>query len=112
MTLKPFGDRDVSECAVQITNTGDGLSAALEVDPVELAHGDTVYVVLKGTVTKVSYAQVKDSDELRRVHTIRTTFGTIVDEPGARKALDGARRKIEHGIGVHRIPGTDDHADE
>lgn len=108
MTLEPFGERDVTECAVKIVNTGDGLSEALDIAPVELDHGQTVHVVLRGTVTKITYEQVKDTDELRRVHTIKATFGTLVDEPAARKVLDTARRKIETAAGVQRLPVDDD----
>lgn len=108
MSLKPFGDRDVTECAVRIINTGDGLSESLDVAPVELDHDDQTFIVLRGMVTKVSYEQIKDSDELRRVHTIKANFGTLVDAKVAGKILDGARRKIEDARGVQRIPGTVD----
>lgn len=108
MSLQPFDDHDVTEVAIRIVRAGDGLSDALDAAPVELHHDETVYVVLRCTVTKVTHEQVKDSDELRRVHTLSTTFGTIVDEPSARKVLDAARRRIEDASGVQRIPGTDD----
>jgi hypothetical protein len=108
MNLKPFGDHDVTECAIRIINTGDGLSESLDVAPVELDHGETTYVILRGAITKVTYEQIKDSDELRRVHTIRANFGTIVDETAARAILDPTRRAIEEKHGVERIPGLDD----
>lgn len=110
MNLQPFGDHDVTECAVKIVNTGDGLSDALDLEPVELDHGDIVHIVLRGTVTKVTYEQIKDSDELRRVHTVRASFGTLVPEPAARKILDTARRSIEDARGVQQIPGMTDDA--
>jgi hypothetical protein len=108
VTLEPFGDHEVVECALKIVNTGDGLSESLDVAPVELDHGQVVHVVLRGVVTKVTYEQVKDSDELRRVHTVRANFGTIVDERAAKKVLAGARRSIEQAHGVHPLPGTTD----
>jgi len=108
MTLKPFGEHDVTQCAVRIVNTGDGLSESLDTAPVELDHGETVYVVLRGAITKVTYEQVKDTEELRRVHTIRANFGTIVDQRVAREVLDTTRRQIEEAHGVERIPGLDD----
>jgi len=108
MTLKPFGDRDVTEAAMKIVGTGDGLSEALEVDPAEHELGDTVYVVLKATVTKITYERIKDSEELRRVETVKAVFGALVDELAARKLLEYAKRAIEDAHGVQRLPGTDE----
>ena len=108
MSLHPFGDRDVTECAVRIVGAGDGLSESLDTAPVELDHGQIVHIVLRCAVTKVAYEQVKDSDELRRVHTVRANFGTIVDDGAARKILDASRKAIEQARGVERLPGTDE----
>lgn len=109
--LAPFAEHDVTECAVQITNAGDGLSESLDIAPVELDHGETVYVVLRGTVSKVAFVPIKDTDELRRVHTIKTTFGTLVDEASARAILNGARRKVDEARGVQEIPFDDEDED-
>jgi hypothetical protein len=108
MNLEPFGGRDVTECAVRIVNTGDGLSESLDTAPVELDHGATVHIVLRGTVTRVAYEQLKDSDELRRVHTVRANFGTLIEGAAARKILDTARRTIDDARGVQHLPGTAD----
>lgn len=112
MSLQPFDGAEVTECAVRIVRAGDGLSEALDAAPVELHHNATVYVLLRCAVTKVTHEQVKDSPELRRVHTLAATFGTIVPEAAARKTLDQARRNIEQHAGVQRIPGTDTSGDE
>jgi len=105
--LKPFGDRDVTECAIRIVRTGDGLSEALALEPVELDHDETVHVVLRCAVTKVTYEQIKDSDDLRRVHTLAATLGTLVDEDTVGVILDAVQRASEQAAGVQRIPGTD-----
>lgn len=108
MTLQPFDDRDVTQCAIRITRAGDGLSASLDAAPVELHHGEEVYVVLRCDVSKVSLERVKDTDLLRRVHTLAANFGTIVDEKSVHKMLDTARRQVEAALGVSRLPGVDD----
>ena len=108
MTLKPFGDHDVTVSAIRIVGAGDGLSDALELDPVELEHGDKVYVVLGCIVTKVGFDPIKDSDDLRRVHTIRATFGRLVDEPAAHDILLATKHAIEEARGIQHLPGTSD----
>jgi len=108
MTLTPFDGREVTECALRITNAGDGLSESLDAGPVELHQGDVVFLVLRGTVAKIGFEPVKDTDELRRLHTVKATFGTIVDEGAVRKILDATRKAIEDAKGVQRIPGVDD----
>ena len=106
-TLTPFDDRDVVETTVRIVGAGDGLSEALNVDPVELHLGDRVHVVLRGEVTAINHKPVKDSDELRREHTIRASFGTLVDEAVVRKVLDTQRKAIDKARGLARLPGVD-----
>ena len=106
--LHPCGDRDVVESAIRIVGAGDGLSAALELEPGELELDDGVQVVLRCTVTKAPLEPIKDSDEARRVHTLRATFGSIVDEKAARKLLDVTRKAIETASGVQRLAGVAD----
>jgi hypothetical protein len=103
-TLKPFDDRDVTEATIRIVRAGDGLSDALEVDPVEFALDDIVHVVLRCQVTRIAYEEIKDSDELRRVHTLRATSGTIVDEQFAKAVLAEQQTLIERARGVQRLP--------
>lgn len=104
MTLQPYEERDVVACSIKIVSAGDGLSAALTVDPVELHHGEIVHVVLQCEVAKVTYEPVKDLDVLRRVHTLRAQFGTLVDEAFAKAVLAEQRLIIERAQGVERLP--------
>ncbi len=101
-----FEDREVAQCAIRITNAGDGLSEALQLNAADYHLDDTVYIVLRGTVAKITYERIKDTDEVRQVFTVRATLGTPVDEASARKTLDKLRRDIEAAGGVQRIPGT------
>ncbi len=110
--LQTFDDRDVTQCAIRITRAGDGLSASLDAAPVELHHGEEVYVVLRCNVTKVTLEGVRDTDLLRRVHTLAAQFGTIVDEKSVHKVMDQARQRVEAALGVQRIPGVDEPDDE
>lgn len=111
-TLAPFDDRDVVETSIRIVGAGDGLSESMEIEPVELHHGQRVHIVLRGEVTKVTYEATKDSDELRRVHTVRAVFGTLVDEPVVRKVLDAQRKAIDKARGLAQLPGVDGDQDD
>jgi hypothetical protein len=111
-TMQTFEGRDVIASSVAITNAGDGLSKALQVEPGELRLGDKVFIVLEAEVTKVRYEEVKDTDTLRRVHTCRTDTATFVDEELVAQVLDEQRRKIEKAQGVERLPINDDTDDD
>lgn len=127
--LGKFDGREVLKTSIAVTNAGDGLSAALKVDP-KLLHLDaTVYVVLQCEVAKVRFEGlgVKDSDGLCRVHTLRAGAATLVDrdlvveqletqaeriklakeeEAGVRRLMDKGEDQLlqEHGDGEHPDP--------
>ena len=108
MAHDTFDDLEVAQCAIRITNAGDGLSEALRLNDADYHLDDTVYIVLRGTVAKIAYERIKDTDEVRQVFTVKATLGTPVDEGSARTILDKLRRDIEDANGVQRIPGVDD----
>lgn len=108
MTLHEFDNYDVTQCSMKITRAGDGLSDSLDAAPVELSIGDEVHVVLRGTVSKVEFVEIKDSGVLKRVHTIRTQVGTLVDADAARKVLADSAKLVDAAKGIQRLPGTDD----
>ena len=105
--MTPFDDHPVTECAMRIVGAGTGLSESLDVAPVELHHDEVVCVVLRCLVTKVSYERIKDLDELRRVHTVRATFGSIIDQATAEKILKAQRKLIDEERGIQTIPGVE-----
>ena len=109
--LGTFDDRDVVSTSVAITNAGDGLSQAMNVEPRIMHHGDKVVVVLETEVSKVSFAPVKDTDVLNRIHTLRAGVATIVDRKLVAKVLDEQARKIEAAKGVQRLDLEDDEED-
>lgn len=107
--LAPFDGRDVLSSKVQITNAGDGLSKALAVDPTEMHHGETVFVVLECGVEKVGFVPVKDTDCLERVHTLKTKSATMVEGDAVRDALAAQQERIEAHRGVTHLPGLGAH---
>jgi len=110
MTLKPFEDRDVVQAAAKVINAGDGLSDALALEDVEYELGDVVHLVLETVCTAVSYAEVRDTDVLKRVHTLKTRTGTPVPEKVVSKVLDAHRKAVDEARGRGQLPfeGDDD----
>lgn len=114
--LSKFDDRDV-RTTIAVTNAGDGLSQAMAVDPREMHHGQEVVLVLRGVVSKVSFAPVDPKDEdsaLIRIHTIKAGDATILDEDGVKKVqksldhqADRIRKALEAAQGVSRLPGIE-----
>jgi hypothetical protein len=110
--LGTFDGRDVITTSVAITNAGDGLSQALGIDPQIMHIGDTGVVVLEYTVTKIGFIEVKDTDVLNRVHTLRAGTAAIIDRELVAEALDAQALKIERAKGVERLPLNDSPDDE
>lgn len=115
--LPIFDDREVSRTAIKVTNAGDGLSQALQVDPQAFHLGETVYVVLETVVSKVEHEPAVDGDAegpLIRSHVLRAGAATIVDadlvaeqirvQTVRIKAAEEAAKEQQHGIRV--LPGT------
>ena len=115
--LAPFDGKTVLNTAIIIQKAGDGLSAALTVDPQELHHDDEFHVVLRCKVVKVRFDPVKDTDCLTRVHMADTLEATIIDAEIVEDQLDQQRARIEADRvrrekekGIERLPGIDDPA--
>lgn len=108
--LNSFEGADVLQAQIKITRAGDGLSEALQVEPIEHHVGDIVHVVLRCRVGGVTLEPVKpgkDSAELnilKRVHKFVTEAGTIVDADLVTGVLDEQKRKIDAARGVHALP--------
>jgi hypothetical protein len=102
--LHRFEGREVTGARVRVTNAGDGLSAALNIEPAEHRHGETVYVVLEAEVSRVQYDESKDDPrQLVRVETLRAGVATLVDAELVKSVLDEQREKIEEAAGVTRL---------
>lgn len=106
-TLGTFDGRDVLTTSVAITNAGDGLSQALGIDPQVMHIGDSGVIVLEYVVTKIGFTEVKDTDVLNRVHTLRAGTAVIIDRDVVAEALDAQALKIEKAKGVQRIDFED-----
>jgi len=78
MTLNKFEGRDVVDTKVKITNSGDGLSAAMDIAPVELRLHQTVQVVLECDVSKITFEPASEGDGVVRIPTLKAGRATLV----------------------------------
>lgn len=107
--LTSYRGHPVTGATVAIRNTGDGLSAALGVEPVELPLKGTVHVVLECEVEKHRYDPIKDSDSYQLVNMLKAGRAVIVDRDLVEKYLDDQERRIDEAKGK---PQLDLDADE
>lgn len=93
--LPPFEDTPVQLSSIRIMKAGDGLSKALEFEPVALHLGDEVHFVLRGVVAQVNHKPKEAGDsELVRLHTIDTAAITMVDRSQVAAMLDEAAERV------------------
>ena len=109
--LNAFEDRDVVQASMRITRAGDGLSTALRIALVEYHPGAKVYVLLECEVGRISYEPIKDTDALRRVHTLVAGVGTIVDGEWALDAIAKQTKANLAAAGVHELFDEDEDGD-
>lgn len=115
--LGSFDDRDVIATKLIITNTGDGLSASMKLDPALLTLGQEVTFAVRGVVAKVRFEPVggKDGDpesEVVRVQIVKAgavklISSVVVDAELAEHALRIERAK-DAEAGQGRLPTTDE----
>lgn len=92
--LTKYQGHSVTGSTVSIRNTGDGLSQAMKVDPVELELGGTVYVVLECEVEKHRYEPADFAEDLILVNMLKAGDATIVDRKVVGKFIDEQAKKI------------------
>lgn len=82
---------------IALRNAGDGLSEALEIDPMVLHHGQTVYVVIEARVSSIAFpALSSDTPTLvRREAVLRAGTSKIVDEDLVGDMIAAQRERVE-----------------
>lgn len=99
MALEPFEKKPVIKCEVKITKAGDGLSDALQVDPVEMHVNERVFFVLEAEVGQVQFVRMSPAgNDLRRVHVLVTQRITQVDGADVSAYLDDAEQHVRRAL--------------
>lgn len=120
MSLPEFEGHEIVHAAMKITKTGDGLSEALQLEPVALHIGDEFCAVLRGVIVDVQHPRFKstDADESRviRKHVGETREITLVDEADVQGALNQAAERLatlrDEAAGREPLPGMKHGEDE
>lgn len=94
VALPDFEGQGVDRSAIRITKAGDGLSAALEFQPVALHLGQRVYFVLAGEVAQINHKPDSKDDVLVRLHTIEVVDITMVEADAVASMLDEAAERV------------------
>ena len=121
--LGTFEGRDVSAVKIIITKTGDGLSAAMAVEPTILHQGDVGYIVLSFVARKIRFDDDKDDADLTtRIQILEATGATFVDRDLIGDAVEVMQERIEahaeqlkierdEAKGIFRLHAEDDDED-
>lgn len=111
--LPEFEGCEVDRSSIKVTKAGDGLSEPLELDPQALAHGEDVYLVIRGRVTQVIHRPTR-SDEpevLTRVHVVEARDIALVAPDEVEGLLEREHARIDRlkaaKEGLTPLPGMD-----
>lgn len=109
--LAKMDGKEVLAVSLAIRNTGDGLSDAMMIDPVELHHGDNVDILVRGRVIDVQSPEIKDTNGVNRKHIVRAFEGIIVSSDIAEPMLADQRARVkkrrEEEAGIDQFPDTE-----
>jgi hypothetical protein len=111
MSLSPFENHEVRASKLALSAADTPLSAALEVDPIELPLGYIGQVVLEFQVGEIKFKPMKEGDDLVRIAGLKVLRAAIVpgDSPvgaGTLGLLNTVTEKqAEAGTAPGAIPG-------
>ena len=92
--IKQYQGDDVVSQQIKVTNTGDGLSAAMQVEPDNFHIGERRYVVMEVEVSEITYKRVKDTSMLVEVAKLKAEGATFIDGDIVAKHLEEQHHKI------------------
>lgn len=102
--LGMFDGSLVLSTSIKVTNAGDGLSAAMAVDPVVMHLGEKRYVVLECEVVDVTFREIPDTGgAVTRVHRLKAGDAAIVAPDLVADALAAQRQRILEAQGVQEF---------
>jgi hypothetical protein len=92
--IKQYGGADVVSQQIKVTNTGDGLSQAMQVEPDDFAIGQKRYVVMEVEVTEIGYKRIKDTEVLVEIPKMKALGATFIDGDLVAEHLEEQAHKI------------------
>jgi len=94
--LGVFEGEKVIGSTVSLRNAGDGLSDAMQVEPVIMHKGDTGYIVVAYEVAEIAFPPPKGKRKgvVNRKHVLTATHSALVTEEYAAEAIAKSRAHI------------------
>ncbi len=117
MSIETYDDRDVINVAMNLVNTGDGLSESLRIAPIPMRIGDRHLLLVEAVVKEVRHRPaVKDEWDgpLTLVGVLKAESATITDNATVRRLLDKHKRALEERRqieGQQKLEGVDNDDD-
>lgn len=107
--IDTFENLDVIGATIAVTNAGDGLSQAMEIEGRIIHRNERVYVLLECDCSNVQFPSSKeDPNKLLRKQVLSAGVATIVDAAFALPTIDKQREKNrladEAKKGITRLP--------
>lgn len=95
--LGKYEGRSVVSTGIIVKKTGDGLSAAMKVEPKMLSIGDEGYLVMEYVVVDVHHPAEDTKDPavggVRRIHVLNAGTATFIDDDVVAQAIAEQREK-------------------
>lgn len=96
--------QSVSSVSFEVRGIAGGLDEGLKIEPVLFHIGDEFTLVLRGRVKGVRFDEIKDSDDVKRVHVATAVEGMIIDDDLVSEAFEKMQARIEEASGIIQLP--------
>lgn len=107
--LGTYDGSPIIDSSIALVGAGDGLSKALEIDPVAIGMNDTVYVVVETVASQIKFKADRDEPNmLHKTTVLSAVVATIVDKELVDEVLTAQQAKIDEAAGKMKIPFEDD----
>ncbi len=104
LALTPYLGEEVLAVKVSVSNTGDGLSKSMGVDPIEPRVRERLCVVFDCEITAHYHQAIANSPKgLELVLRMRAEDATIVPRELVQDLLDNQKKRIEEKVGIHQL---------
>lgn len=101
--MQEFQGRPINGTQAKVVGAGDGLSAPLKVDTLDLAHGDRVFVLLDCQVSDIQFPVDKnDPEAVNQKYVLQTLDAMVIsgrnDKATVKKWLQTHRQRIQTAL--------------
>lgn len=107
--LGEYRGKPITAVTIAVQNVGDGLSKALEIDPVIIEVGDSIRMLIDGVVKRHDYELIEKADSYEIKLVIKGGTAMLLDDAGSAKKLrvqaDRIAKAVKEKAGESRLGG-------